>query len=358
MTKNEKYRIVETASESSATFSTERVFIYILTFNLTRNLVIPFYVGQAINPIRRFENHTRIAWHYGKFIRPTKVYIAGSVHKSVADKAEQDMISRLSMIGYSLINIAISDAFAQKIRREHDLESWTVEKIYEYSEKMPTLTGLSVLHDWQDNWKNKIISTKTTKYMLKPAPKRSFSGSIFQQPPKLLPSYPENKKCDTKFLDIPTPETSPTLDQFRTKSEINGQSTTSITTQISKRQLENYIKLNLPIYKKMTGYPKPARNPDKNKLNGGPPTRRPVVQSDVRYEILDRLILNNYNEITGLSLITIPETLVSVVYDYLLRPNTIWRVQHRDNPLSPILAGQPVKFELKKIIIRNIGKFR
>lgn len=89
-------------------------------------------------------------WHWAKFERPVKVWIAGTVDVGKADAAEQDLISLLVNAGYRLTNSQVSAKSARTKQRTNNLELLKREEILEYTAKFTKTT--TVLNVWKNKW--------------------------------------------------------------------------------------------------------------------------------------------------------------------------------------------------------------
>lgn len=127
-------------------------YIYVLLFNLDGLTQKPFYVGQTDDLSSRFANHQMIMWHWAKFGRRCRVYIAGWVPADAATEAEMDLIQRLTYARYMLTNRVTGTRTANRKQsgfRIIELPRANVEDYLRYGYH----DGL-VLKEWRAVWGN------------------------------------------------------------------------------------------------------------------------------------------------------------------------------------------------------------
>jgi hypothetical protein len=131
--------------------SLETTFVYLLIFNTNSATELkPFFIGYTDNLSRRFSNHAQIIWHNKIIGTPTKIWIAGSIEKSKAHNATENLIHRLLMEGHILRN-SQSNGFHNK----------TQEEIINYINN-PLIDNISV-SDWATFWGVKTETGKKNK---------------------------------------------------------------------------------------------------------------------------------------------------------------------------------------------------
>lgn len=125
-------------------------FIYVLMFNVAGQKSVPYYVGQSSGLSSRFGGHQMIMWHFAKFDVPAHIWIAGEIPAAKADAAEQDLINRLSDVGYLLTNSAISISWVKRYQKEGGLSGLTAGQIRSYLGR--NLSRTRVLSEWTQKW--------------------------------------------------------------------------------------------------------------------------------------------------------------------------------------------------------------
>lgn len=125
-------------------------FIYVLMTNVNGQNSVPYYVGQSSGLTARFGGHQMIMWHFAKFDAPAHIWIAGEVPAAKADAAEQDLITRLSDVGYLLTNSAISSSRAKRYQKLGGLFSLTADQVKSYVGR--NLSRTRVLTEWTQKW--------------------------------------------------------------------------------------------------------------------------------------------------------------------------------------------------------------
>jgi len=126
-------------------------FIYVLMFNVPGHSPRPFYVGQTSGLTARFGSHAMVMWHLAKFDSPVRIWIAGEVPRMNADAAEQDLITRLTSVGYLLTNKSITMSYTKRTQRQGDMTAMTAEAVREYLATPAPRT--TVIAEWANKWR-------------------------------------------------------------------------------------------------------------------------------------------------------------------------------------------------------------
>lgn len=125
-------------------------YIYVLLFNLDGLAQKPFYVGQTDDLSSRFANHQMIMWHWAKFGRRCRVYVAGWVPANAATEAEMDLIQRLTYARYMLTNTVTGTRGANRKQRGYGIIELPRPDV-EYYLRHGTHDGM-VLKEWWAVW--------------------------------------------------------------------------------------------------------------------------------------------------------------------------------------------------------------